>query len=74
MDVKKRSEAISGFKESSDEPKVLIVSLKAGGVGLNVGRVYTSYACITEVGWFAADERESCLYGVYSCQRLLSHY
>lgn len=37
MDVKKRNEAITEFKSSSREPKVLIVSLKAGGVGLNVG-------------------------------------
>lgn len=72
MDVKKRSEAISGFKESSDRPKVLIVSLKAGGVGLNVGRFFASYACIAEVRWLVADERESCLHGVYSCQWLLS--
>ena len=37
MDVKKRNEAVSGFKASSREAKVLIISLKAGGVGLNVG-------------------------------------
>lgn len=36
MDVKQRSAAISEFKSTSREPKVLIVSLKAGGVGLNV--------------------------------------
>lgn len=36
MDIKKRSEAVSAFKEPSREPKVLIISLKAGGVGLNV--------------------------------------
>ena len=36
MDVKKRNEAIMDFKSSSREAKVLIVSLKAGGVGLNV--------------------------------------
>lgn len=39
MDIKKRNEAVSGFKESSREAKVLIVSLKAGGVGLNVSRL-----------------------------------
>ena len=37
MDVKKRNEAVSGFKAPSREAKVLIISLKAGGVGLNVG-------------------------------------
>jgi DNA repair protein RAD5 len=36
MDVKKRTEAISGFKSPSKEAKVMIISLKAGGVGLNV--------------------------------------
>ena len=36
MDVKKRNESIAGFKAPSRGPKVLIVSLKAGGVGLNV--------------------------------------
>ena len=36
MDVRKRNEAVAGFKAPSREPKVLIISLKAGGVGLNV--------------------------------------
>ena len=39
MDVKKRTRAIQEFKEPSEVkgPKIMIVSLKAGGVGLNVG-------------------------------------
>ena len=36
MDVKKKGAAISEFKSTSRKPKILIVSLKAGGVGLNV--------------------------------------
>ncbi|KAG5220964.1 DNA helicase [Salix suchowensis] len=36
MDVKKRSTMISEFKEPSQSPKVMIISLKAGGVGLNM--------------------------------------
>lgn len=36
MDIKKKSAAISEFKSASRKPKVLVVSLKAGGVGLNV--------------------------------------
>ena len=36
MDVKKKAAAITEFKSQSRKPKVLIVSLKAGGVGLNV--------------------------------------
>lgn len=44
MDVRRRSEAIAGFKEQAkdDSPKVLIVSLKAGGVGLNVSCLFGS--------------------------------
>lgn len=37
MDMKKRSAAVAEFKALSKAPKVLIISLKAGGVGLNVG-------------------------------------
>ena len=40
MDVKKRSVAINEFKIPSRTPKVLVVSLKAGGVGLNVSVIY----------------------------------
>ena len=36
MDIKKRNEAVAGFKAPSRDAKVLIISLKAGGVGLNV--------------------------------------
>ena len=40
MDIKKRQAAVAGFKEASREPKVMIISLKAGGVGLNVRAVF----------------------------------
>ncbi|KAI0756307.1 SNF2 family N-terminal domain-containing protein [Daedaleopsis nitida] len=36
MDIKKRNEAVSGFKAPSRDAKVMIISLKAGGVGLNM--------------------------------------
>jgi DNA repair protein RAD5 len=36
MDLKKRNAAVACFKEPTRKPKVLVVSLKAGGVGLNV--------------------------------------
>ncbi|KZT30927.1 hypothetical protein NEOLEDRAFT_1153350 [Neolentinus lepideus HHB14362 ss-1] len=36
MNVKKRNEAVTEFKAASRSPKILIVSLKAGGVGLNM--------------------------------------
>ena len=42
MDIKKRNAAISEFKQNERKPKVLIVSLKAGGVGLNVSASYVS--------------------------------
>ena len=45
MDVRKRNEAIAGFKSTSREPKVLIISLKAGGVGLNVRRLLV-FSCL----------------------------
>jgi DNA repair protein RAD5 len=40
MDMKKRSAAIAEFKAPSSEPKIMIISLKAGGVGLNVRGPY----------------------------------
>jgi DNA repair protein RAD5 len=36
MDLKKKNAAIAEFKAASKKPKILIISLKAGGVGLNV--------------------------------------
>ncbi|KAF7337701.1 DNA repair protein RAD5 [Mycena sanguinolenta] len=36
MDVKKRGKALEEFKAPTRKPKVLVVSLKAGGVGLNL--------------------------------------
>jgi DNA repair protein RAD5 len=45
MDIKKRNDAVSEFKSASRKPKVLIVSLKAGGVGLNVSSTLY-YACV----------------------------
>ncbi|KAF8640564.1 hypothetical protein AX17_000226 [Amanita inopinata Kibby_2008] len=36
MDIKKRNAAIATFRLPSMKPKILVVSLKAGGVGLNL--------------------------------------
>ncbi|KAG1836584.1 SNF2 family N-terminal domain-containing protein [Suillus subalutaceus] len=47
MDLKKRNAAISEFKQNERKPKVLIVSLKAGGVGLNL----TSANHVFMVSW-----------------------
>lgn len=51
MDVKKKSAAISEFKSHSQKPKVLIVSLKAGGVGLNVS-LTTSMITRVWLDWY----------------------
>jgi DNA repair protein RAD5 len=39
MDVKKKNAAINDFKSQTKKPKVLVISLKAGGVGLNVSLI-----------------------------------
>lgn len=41
MDMKKRGAAIAEFRTPSTSPKVMIISLKAGGVGLNVRHCMT---------------------------------
>lgn len=41
MDMRKRSAAIAEFKQNERKPKVLIISLKAGGVGLNVRKLFS---------------------------------
>ncbi|CCM03639.1 uncharacterized protein FIBRA_05783 [Fibroporia radiculosa] len=57
MDVKKRREAISEFKTPSQEPKVLIISLKAGGVGLNLTNA--NYVFMMDCWWNAATENQA---------------
>lgn len=41
MDLKKRNAAIAAFKVPSIKPKILLISLKAGGVGLNVSQAHS---------------------------------
>lgn len=65
MDIKKKNEAVLGFKASSQEPKVLIVSLKAGGVGLNVSSVPRAFLVIWLIAFDAADKCESCVHGEF---------
>ncbi|KZT73229.1 hypothetical protein DAEQUDRAFT_721807 [Daedalea quercina L-15889] len=57
MDVKKRNESIAGFKADSRGPKVLIVSLKAGGVGLNLTNA--NYVFMMDCWWNAATENQA---------------
>ncbi|KDQ63171.1 hypothetical protein JAAARDRAFT_119545 [Jaapia argillacea MUCL 33604] len=57
MNVKKRSEAVTEFKAPSRKPKVLIVSLKAGGVGLNL--TTANHVFMMDCWWNAAIENQA---------------
>ncbi|EKM61408.1 uncharacterized protein PHACADRAFT_111980 [Phanerochaete carnosa HHB-10118-sp] len=57
MDVRRRNEAVASFKENSDEPKVLIVSLKAGGVGLNLTNA--NHVFMMDCWWNSAIENQA---------------
>ncbi|KIL01052.1 hypothetical protein PAXRUDRAFT_128489 [Paxillus rubicundulus Ve08.2h10] len=57
MDVKKRSAAISEFRQNERKPKVLVVSLKAGGVGLNL--TCANHVFMMDCWWNAAIENQA---------------
>ncbi|KIJ66394.1 hypothetical protein HYDPIDRAFT_109414 [Hydnomerulius pinastri MD-312] len=57
MDMKKRSAAIAEFKANERKPKVLIVSLKAGGVGLNL--TCANHVFMMDCWWNAATENQA---------------
>ncbi|KAG2022727.1 DNA repair protein RAD5 [Coprinopsis cinerea AmutBmut pab1-1] len=57
MDVKKRGAAISDFKAPSRKPKILVVSLKAGGVGLNL--TAANHVFMMDCWWNAATENQA---------------
>ncbi|KAH8102375.1 SNF2 family N-terminal domain-containing protein [Cristinia sonorae] len=57
MDIKKRQAAVSGFKESSREPKIMVISLKAGGVGLNLTNA--NHVFMMDCWWNAATENQA---------------
>ncbi|KAH9837360.1 SNF2 family N-terminal domain-containing protein [Rhodofomes roseus] len=57
MDVKKRNDSVVGFKADSQGPKVLIVSLKAGGVGLNLTNA--NHVFMMDCWWNAATENQA---------------
>ncbi|KAI0732417.1 SNF2 family N-terminal domain-containing protein [Fomitopsis betulina] len=57
MDVKKRGESIARFKADSRAPKILIVSLKAGGVGLNLTNA--NHVFMMDCWWNAATENQA---------------
>jgi len=57
MDVRKRSAAIAEFKKPERKPKVLIVSLKAGGVGLNL--TTANHVFMMDCWWNSAVENQA---------------
>ncbi|KJA28563.1 hypothetical protein HYPSUDRAFT_33995 [Hypholoma sublateritium FD-334 SS-4] len=57
MDIKKKGAAISGFKDASSTPKVLVVSLKAGGVGLNL--TVANHVFMMDCWWNSAVENQA---------------
>ncbi|TFK70420.1 hypothetical protein BDN72DRAFT_838861 [Pluteus cervinus] len=57
MDLKKRNAAVSEFKSASRSPKIMIVSLKAGGVGLNLTNA--NHVFMMDCWWNAATEHQA---------------
>ncbi|KDR85554.1 hypothetical protein GALMADRAFT_51611 [Galerina marginata CBS 339.88] len=57
MDMKKKSAAINEFKSPSRKPKILVVSLKAGGVGLNL--TTANHVFMMDCWWNAAVENQA---------------
>ncbi|PPQ79873.1 hypothetical protein CVT25_002929 [Psilocybe cyanescens] len=57
MDMKKKSAAVNEFKSSSRKPKVLVISLKAGGVGLNLTNA--NYVFMMDCWWNSATENQA---------------
>ncbi|KAI0095220.1 SNF2 family N-terminal domain-containing protein [Irpex rosettiformis] len=57
MDVKKRNDAVSSFKVTSREPKIMIISLKAGGVGLNLTNA--NHVFMMDCWWNSAIENQA---------------
>ncbi|KAJ7044998.1 DNA repair protein RAD5 [Mycena alexandri] len=57
MDVKKRAAALEEFKAPTRKPKVLVVSLKAGGVGLNL--TTANHVFMMDCWWNAATESQA---------------
>ncbi|KAF5323584.1 hypothetical protein D9611_005558 [Ephemerocybe angulata] len=57
MDIKKKASAISEFKATSRRPKILVISLKAGGVGLNLTNA--NYVFMMDCWWNAATENQA---------------
>ncbi|KAF9270757.1 DNA repair protein RAD5 [Marasmius fiardii PR-910] len=57
MDIKKRNATITAFREPSRMPKVALISLKAGGVGLNL--TVANHVFMMDCWWNAATENQA---------------
>ncbi|KAG6830349.1 hypothetical protein H0H92_001142 [Tricholoma furcatifolium] len=57
MDIKKKNAAVSEFKAPSRKPKILVISLKAGGVGLNL--TTANHVFMMDCWWNAATENQA---------------
>ncbi|KAF5392416.1 hypothetical protein D9757_002302 [Collybiopsis confluens] len=57
LDVKKRHRVVTAFKEASRRPKVLCISLKAGGVGLNLTEA--NHVFMMDCWWNSATENQA---------------
>ncbi|KAG6911323.1 hypothetical protein DXG01_000994 [Tephrocybe rancida] len=56
MDIKKKNAAVAEFKAPSRKPKILVISLKAGGVGLNL--TTANHVFMMDCWWNAATENQ----------------
>ncbi|KAF8628247.1 hypothetical protein AX15_004022 [Amanita polypyramis BW_CC] len=57
MDIKKRNAAVAAFKAPSTKPNILVISLKAGGVGLNL--TTANYVFMMDCWWNSAVENQA---------------
>ncbi|KAG6854152.1 hypothetical protein C0991_010063 [Blastosporella zonata] len=57
MDIKKKNAAVTEFKAPSRKPKILVISLKAGGVGLNL--TTANHVFMMDCWWNAATENQA---------------
>ncbi|KAH0591247.1 hypothetical protein H2248_001339 [Termitomyces sp. 'cryptogamus'] len=57
MDIKKKNAAVAEFRVPSEKPKILVISLKAGGVGLNL--TIANHVFMMDCWWNAATENQA---------------
>ncbi|KAG6874399.1 hypothetical protein C0995_015135 [Termitomyces sp. Mi166 len=57
MDINKKNVAVAEFKAPSRKPKILVISLKAGGVGLNL--TTANHVFMMDCWWNAATENQA---------------